>query len=329
MCFRARIMNCIAAMSVLALFGSRAVEANEIRLPENLSEVSLSKVSEGIYVLHGLHALPDPHNAGLISNTGVVVTEAGVVAVDSGGSYAVGRLIVEKIRGLTDKPIIAVFNSHIHGDHWLGNAAIRDAFPNARIFAHTRAIQRLRDGEAETWRSIIMRMTGDGELTWRTVLPDTALVGGEVINFGATALKVHHTGHAHTDSDIMLEASGQRLLFTGDIFEYGRLVSSDVPQDFDAMGQIEAIKYILKLPLDKYVPGHGETGGKQIPLTALRFLETLYDSVKRHYDAGLVDYQMKEMVASDLSEFSGWFNFDQLGRMISYVFQQVEAADFQ
>jgi glyoxylase-like metal-dependent hydrolase (beta-lactamase superfamily II) len=317
------------AATILALVGSLAVRANEVKLPANLSEVSFSKVSERIYVLHGLQAMPDRHNAGMISNTGVVLTETGVVVVDSGGSHAIGRLIVEKIKDLTDKPIIAVFNSHIHGDHWLGNSAIREAFPNVRIYAHIRAIQRLQDGEAENWRGIIDRMIGDKESARHSVLPDTVLEGGEVINFGATVLKVHHTGHAHTDSDIMVEAPGQRLLFTGDIVEYGRLVSSDVPRDFDAKGQIEAIRYILALPVDIYVPGHGETGGKRIPQTALRFLETLYASVKRHYDEGLADYQMKERVIADLSEFSGWFNFDQIGKMISFVYQQVEAADFQ
>jgi glyoxylase-like metal-dependent hydrolase (beta-lactamase superfamily II) len=317
------------AATILALVGSLAVRANEVKLPANLSEVSFSKVSERIYVLHGLQAMPDPHNAGMISNTGVVLTETGVVVVDSGGSHAIGRLIVEKIKDLTDQPIIAVFNSHIHGDHWLGNSAIREAFPNVRIYAHNRAIQRLQDGEAENWRGIIDRMIGDKESARHSVLPDTVLEGGEVINFGATVLKVHHTGHAHTDSDIKVEAPGQRLLFTGDIVEYGRLVSSDVPRDFDAKGQIEAIRYILALPVDIYVPGHGETGGKRIPQTALRFLETLYASVKRHYDEGLADYQMKERVIADLSEFSGWFNFDQIGKMISFVYQQVEAADFQ
>jgi glyoxylase-like metal-dependent hydrolase (beta-lactamase superfamily II) len=317
------------AATILALVGSLAVRANEVKLPANLSEVSFSKVSERIYVLHGLQAMPDRHNAGMISNTGVVLTETGVVVVDSGGSHAIGRLIVEKIKDLTDKPIIAVFNSHIHGDHWLGNSAIREAFPNVRIYAHNRAIQRLQDGEAENWRGIIDRMIGDKESARHSVLPDTVLEGGEVINFGATVLKVHHTGHAHTDSDIKVEAPGQRLLFTGDIVEYGRLVSSDVPRDFDAKGQIEAIRYILALPVDIYVPGHGETGGKRIPQTALRFLETLYASVKRHYDEGLADYQMKERVIADLSEFSGWFNFDQIGKMISFVYQQVEAADFQ
>ena len=140
---------------------------------------------------------------------------------------------------------------------------------------------------------------------------------------------IYWPSHAHPDSDIMVEAPAQRLLFTRDIVEHGRAVSSDVPQDFNAKGQIEAIRYALELPVDTFVPGHGVMGGREIPQAALRFLEILYGSVKRHYDAGLKDFEMKDRVVNDLAEFANWFGFDQIGRLISFVYLQVEEADFQ
>ena len=324
-----RKLTCCVICLAMVLGYLSSVSADEIRLPSNLGQVAFKKVAKGIYVLHGLQQLPNAENKGLISNSGIVLTDNGVVVVDSGGNYEIGRLIVDRIKRLTDKPIIAVFNSHIHGDHWLGNSAIQEAYPNARFYAHKRAIERLRDGEAENWRSIIDGMVGqDKGHHPELVLPDKALEGGEDFSIDGTKLKLHHTGHAHTDSDIMVEVPAQRLLFTGDIVEYGRLVSSDVPQDFDAKGQIQAIKYLLELPVDIFVPGHGETGGREIPLAALRFLEKLYSSVKTNYDAGLQDYEMKEKVVADLKEFEDWFNFDEIGRMISFVYQQVEFNDF-
>jgi glyoxylase-like metal-dependent hydrolase (beta-lactamase superfamily II) len=320
----------VLALIAAALLGFSVSEtrAGEISLPSDLNDVSLVEVSHQIYILHGIQAMPDRDNAGMISNTGVILTESGVVVIDSGGSYAIGRLIVRKVGELTDKPIIAVFNTHIHGDHWLGNSAIRESYAGARFYAHQKAINRLQNGEAENWRNIIDQMVGDNS-SGSLHLPNEELQGGETIDIDNLQMKVHHTGHAHTDSDIMIEVPGNRLLFTGDVVEYGRLVSSDVPQDFDARGQIEAIKYALDLPVDIFVPGHGETGGKEIPEASLKFLQTLYDSVQRNYEAGLADYEMKEQVSADLASFSEWFNFDQLGRMISFVFQQVESADFE
>ncbi len=304
-------------------------KADVVRLPTDLSQVSFVEVAKNILVLHGLQQMPDAGNKGLISNSGIVLTKTGVVLVDSGGSYEIGRLIVDQVKKITDQPIIAVFNSHIHGDHWLGNAAIREAYPSAKIYAHKKTIERLISGEAESWRDIINDMVGPKNRGPGLVLPDAALGGGETIPLGGMSFKTHHTGHAHTDGDIMVEVPDQRLLFTGDIVEFGRLVSSDVPRDFDVKGQIKAIKYMLELPVDTFVPGHGETGGKEIPLAALRFLEILYSSVKKNYDAGLQDYEMKAKVEADLAEFRDWFNFDQLGKMISFVYQQVEFADFK
>ena len=302
--------------------------AHDVELPARLDDLSLFRVQDNVYVVHGIQTLPDKNNQGFMSNSGVVLTDAGAVMVDSGGSREVGRLILAKLRELTDKPVIAVFNTHIHGDHWLGNAAVRAAFPSAKIYAHERAIERLRNGEAERWFDIFTRAESEVRET-TPILPDRTLRGGERLVIGGDVFQVHHTGHAHTDSDIMIELPGDRLLFTGDIVEYGRAVSSDVPQDFDVLGQIEAIRYALALPVDTYVPGHGVTGGQDIAEAALRFLEILHGSVQRHFRAGMQDYEMRELVADELSEFSDWFGFVELGRLISFVYLQVEDAEFR
>jgi glyoxylase-like metal-dependent hydrolase (beta-lactamase superfamily II) len=314
---------------VLLLAPALVIDAHEIRPPVSLEDLSLTKIDEGIYVVQGLQAMPDKNNKGFISNTGIVLTDAGVVIVDSGGSLQVGKLIVAKVQELSDQPVIAVFNTHVHGDHWLGNAAIREAFPDVRIYAHERAIERLENGEAEYWLDVLTRMTEGAVAGTALVLPDRGLKGGETLQIAGTAFKTHHTGHAHTDSDVMIEVPQDRLLFAGDIIVHGLAVSSGVPRDFNAKGQIEAIRYALNLPVDTFVPGHGPTGGREIPEAALRFLEVLYDSVKRYYAAGMQDYEMRDLVAEDLSEFSDWFAFDEIGRLTGFVYQQVEGADFQ
>lgn len=58
-------------------------------------------------------------------------------------------------------------------------------------------------------------------------------------------------------------------------------------------------------------------------------LEVLYSSVKRHYENGLQDFEMRDYVAKDLEKFSNWYGYDQIGRLISFVYQQVEKNDFK
>jgi len=78
-----------------------------------------------------------------------------------------------------------------------------------------------------------------------------------------------------------------------------------------------------------YVPGHGPTGDAGVPETFRRYLEILYTSVKKYYDEGLNDFEMKDQVATALGEYAGWSGFDeQLGKHISITYLQVEEADF-
>ena len=322
-----RIFSNIALLLII-LF-SFSVQAHSFKVPKDIKELALTRISDNVYVAYGTFGMPDKNNRGFISNTGLVITEEGVVVFDSGGSKQVGELLVEKIKGLTDKPVIALFNSHVHGDHWLGNAAIRKAYPDVRIYAHERAIERLNNGEAEQWLDIFMQSTDNAIAGTEIVLPDNGLKGGETIKIAGKTYKIHHTGQAHTDSDLMLEYTDGRTLFAGDIVVYGSTVSSARPQDFSAKGQVEALAYVLELPVDTYVPGHGRTGGREIPEATKRFLETLYKSVQTYYDDGLQDFEMRDKVIVDMSEFSGWSSFDQIGLLISHVYQQIEASEFE
>ena len=303
--------------------------AHNVSIPKDIKELKLTKMSDTVYVVHGMQSMPDKNNKGFISNSGIVVSEDGVVIIDTGGSLQVGEMVLEKIREVTDKPVIAVFNTHLHGDHWFGNAAVRKAYPDAKIYAHERAIERLSEGEAEQWLDIFTQATDDSIKGTTIVLPDHALKGGESLKLAGNTYNIHHTGHAHTDNDIMIEYPGDKTLFAGDIVIYGNVVSAARPEDFSAKGQIAAVEHALSLPVDLYVPGHGPTGGREIPEATKRFLEVLYASVENYYDEGLSDFEMRDKVVEDLEEFSAWSGYDGIGRLISFVYQQVEAAEFE
>ena len=58
------------------------------------------------------------------------------------------------------------------------------------------------------------------------------------------------------------------------------------------------------------------------------FLEVLYASVKKYYDEGLQDFEMKDKIIADMAAFSDWFNFEELGPLISFVYLQIEEEEF-
>lgn len=66
-----------------------------------------------------------------------VISDAGVVVFDGGGSATMAERIIEKIRSLTDLPVTHVVVSHWHGDHNFGIFRYLEEFENVQVVAHT------------------------------------------------------------------------------------------------------------------------------------------------------------------------------------------------
>src|SRR5438132_3512931 len=77
------------------------------------------KVRENLYVIGG----GDPRDQKTFSggNTGIFIGERGVVIVDT-KFVGWGKVILDKVQSLTDKPITTIINTHAHFDHARSNA---------------------------------------------------------------------------------------------------------------------------------------------------------------------------------------------------------------
>ena len=296
--------------------------AHDVVVSQVVGALPLEQLTENVYVVHGPVQAPSPENGGFMNNPGFVITEGGVVVVDPGSSVQIGAAVLKKIAEVTDKPVIAVFNTHVHGDHWLGNQAIRQAYPAAVIYAHERMLERIAESEGKRWIGILDDLT-DGAIKGTVVTaPDVGLAGGEALDFGGTTIHVYFKGKAHSDNDLLIEVDRERTMFMGDVGMVTRITSQHA--DGDVRGHIETLEFVLETDNDVFVPGHGKSGGKEVPRLALSFHRTLYDSVKRHYEAGLSDFEMKEKVIDDMAAFKDWGNFEDIGRAISHAYLRVE-----
>ena len=320
-------MKKIVFVWLLMLGYAAPLRAHAPALPEDISSLRLQQLSENVFVLEGPQAFPSPATAGFMNNPGFVRTPEGIVVIDPGSSVQIGQLLLQKIREVSGARLLAVFNTHVHGDHWLGNQAIREAEPEIPIYAHQRMIERIGDGEGDAWIDTFMKSTDGAVAGTRVVAPSIGLEGGERLALGGVEFLVHHTGRAHTDHDIMIEYPREKSLFLGDIVTSQR-VQSARPADSDIRGQIAAIEYALDLDVEVYIPGHGTAAGREMVIAQLRFLQVLYASVAHHYEAGLSDYEMKPLVEQDIAAYESWQNFDELGRVISHVYLQVEEDAF-
>ena len=84
----------------------------------------VKKIKDGIYVYVGKD---------FNSNAGIVLTEEGVVLIDSGHSPTDSRAILEAVKKLTPLPIRFLIDTEPHPDHTTGHFVFS---PPAVIIAH-------------------------------------------------------------------------------------------------------------------------------------------------------------------------------------------------
>ncbi len=284
------------------------------------------RITDRIYVIHGPLELPDPENQGFMNNPGIVLTDAGVVIIDPGSSVQTGEMVLRVTASLSNLPVVAVFNTHLHGDHWLGNQAIRAAYPDVPIYSHPIMLDMIATGEGKLWVTMMEQLTHGKTRGTEVVGPNRPVDNGDEIRIGDTTFRIHHYGPAHTTSDLMIEVVEQHTVFLGDNVTNGRIPRID---GGSVAGAAKSCREILKTGAQHYIPGHGRSGDARLVRTMLSYYDTVYRNVKTLYDQGLSDFEMKAPIRAQLQAFAGWKDFDtQLGKHISYTYLQVESEKF-
>lgn len=309
-------------MRILALFLAASLALTAHAGPKDTVKSYLPKqVAAHTWVITGPLGEPSAANQGFMNNPAWIIAGDQIVVIDPGSSLQAGRMVVKAIKKTSSLPVTAVYNTHIHGDHWLGNQAILEAWPKAVLYAHPDMITRARAGEAESWVRLMERMTGGYTRGTEAAVPTTATADGQVSTFGTRSFKVISSDDAHSKTDIMILVDNG-VLFTGDNVLNGRVGRLD---DGTFKGNIRAIDRGLEARPRIVVPGHGATGGPEVLQAQRTYFKTLYDTVKTEYDAGKSDFEMKPAVVGKLGAYRKWNGFDAaVGRHVSLAILEIE-----
>ncbi len=280
------------------------------------------QVATGIYVIHGPQGVPSVANESFMNNPAWVVTNEGIVVIDPGSSVQAGRMVVAQIRKTTDKPVTHVFATHVHGDHWLGNQAILEAWPKATFIAHPDMIKLARDGAGAFWIKLMSDMTNGYTDGTRAEIPTVEAADGQVFKIGGKTFRIHSSTDAHSKTDLMIEMVEDRILFTAD-----NVLNSQVMnlRDGTFKGVMKATDRALSLNMALYVPGHGKTDNRKFVEDQKAWFATLMSEVRRMYDEGKSDYEMKPAIAEKLKAYQDWAEWDtNLGQQISLAILEIE-----
>jgi glyoxylase-like metal-dependent hydrolase (beta-lactamase superfamily II) len=215
-------------------------------------------------------------------NSGVIIGDDGVMVVDATATPVMAQALIERIRGVTNKPIKYVLLTHYHAVRVMGASA----FKAQEIIASdlTRGLIEERgqedfESEVNRFPRLFRAVESVPGLTWPTLTFETAMT----IWLGRRRVEIRHLGHGHTKGDTIAWLPKERVLFSGDLVEYGAAPYTGDAYLTDWPATLERLR---ALEAEKLVPGRGEALMNPVDVAAgidgtRDFLTTMFDSVKR------------------------------------------------
>jgi glyoxylase-like metal-dependent hydrolase (beta-lactamase superfamily II) len=236
-------------------FLSLAAEAELLAgpIPTGLAEAAKEDlVASDVYFHEG--QVSDTADA--VCNNGWIMFEDYVLVIDA--NFPAGaKLIIGKIRALTDKPIRFAFDTHHHGDHAYGNQIFVE---NGGVpVAHTGVIEEMKRYETGYYGNKPGRweeaMKDRADLKTTKLKPPSVLFSKDLIfDDGKHRVELMHLGIAHTHGDALAWLPKERILFTGDVCVNGPYNSVG---DGDVGKWVETLDLARKLDAKIVCTGHG------------------------------------------------------------------------
>jgi cyclase len=197
-------MRRVMVLVVLLAVGSLTLAVGAYQQPPAPKVVEVEKLRDNLFMLKG--------GGG---NTAVFVRADGVVVVDT-KNPGWGQPILDKIKGLTSKPVTMIINTHTHGDHVSGNVefpATVDIVTHENTKANMEKMAPVTGlAQQQPPPPNIFKANGGKGLPKRT-FKDKMSLGA-----GSEEIDLYYFGRGHTNGDAWVVFPALRVMHAGDIF---------------------------------------------------------------------------------------------------------------
>jgi len=187
-------------------------------------------------------------------NTGIVIGDDSVMVIDTQATPVMAQDVIRRIRAVTDKPIKYVVMSHYHAVRVLGASAYGAEQIIASQGTYDLIVER---GEAdmrseiERFPRLFRNVESIPGLTWPTIVFKDEMT----LWMGRLEVRIMHLGRGHTKGDTIVWLPREKVLFSGDLVEYGA-----TPYTGDAYLREwpATLDRLRALGPEKLVPGRGD-----------------------------------------------------------------------
>lgn len=235
-------------------------------------KITFSRLSDNAYAYT---AEGDP-------NTGIVIGDDAVMVIDTQATPIMAQDVIRRIREVTDKPIKYVVLSHYHAVRVLGASAYGADHVIASEATREMIVERGQQdylSEVQRFPRLFRSVETVPGLTW----PTMTFTDRMTLWLGKTEVQIIHAGRGHTKGDTIVWLPKERVLFSGDLVEYGATPYCGDAHLQDWPNTLQKLRDLKPLAL---VPGRGDA------LTTERavedglagtqaFVTELYEEVKK------------------------------------------------
>jgi cyclase len=196
---RLKVLSTLVAIGALSI----AVRAAQGPSPAAIATMQVERVKSNLYIVTA-SAPGAPFNGG---NPAVFVTDDGITLVDT-KLAGFGRALLDRVRSITDKPIVRIISTHTHGDH-TGNYPVLGA-PIVETIVHENARA-----------DMVKRAEFSGDRA--QYAPNRTFKERLTIGMGNDRIDLYYFGRGHTNGDAFVVFAGLKTMHAGDMFAWKAL----------------------------------------------------------------------------------------------------------
>jgi glyoxylase-like metal-dependent hydrolase (beta-lactamase superfamily II) len=283
----------------------------------------IQKVADGVHVAVAAPAYK------VNCNTAIIESDDGVIIVDTHSKPSAAKVIIERLRAMTPKPVRYVINTHFHWDHWHGNEAYPAAYPGAEIVTNQitreamlrKGLKRIQDHVRQV-PAEIARLKADlaaagnvgrrakiaadlqlaeaylAEVTaLRPALPTIAFEQTMRIYRRDREIHLLHLGRAHTEGDVFVYLPKEKVVITGDaVIGWTPFMGDGFPEDW-----VGTVDRLAQLDFTHMIMGHGAVAGRDWLGTFRGYVHDMVHAVRTEVATGATLDEVKQRVPARLA----------------------------
>lgn len=250
------------------------------------------KIKDGIFFYKG---------KGSESNSTIILTDDGVVVIDSGNNPPDSIAVSQAVKKLTDKPVRFLIDTEPHADHTTGHFVFS---PPATIIAAAGAGESMRQAYNPERMKKMMEETGAAAKGYRLITPQVEYRDRMTLNSGGRTFELYYLKNVHSEADTAIWLPKERVLFAAASVGVKRF--NNLRPFVSIPDTLAAIKMMRALNPEIVIPGHGDAGSVEILDNMERYYNLLVERVRQMAQQGKsLDEIKKEVKIAGTEDWEG------------------------